>query len=105
MTLQRRRAAEIAAGDQESFFLDTLAEYPWARDTAGLAASTLDKLVKPVVEICRHYGVVPWHAKYPAGCTTPPSQRAMKEFLARWRDLLEHARKPAVACRSSRPRE
>ncbi|WP_082310146.1 tyrosine-type recombinase/integrase [Nonomuraea sp. SBT364] len=60
LTLQRRQAAEIAADDQENFFLDTLAEYQWARDAAGLAPSTLDKLIKPVLEICQHYGVVAW---------------------------------------------
>src|SRR6266508_6526423 len=60
VTLQRRRAAEVSAGDEQSFFLDTLAEYQWARDVAGLAASTLDKLVQPIVEICQYYGVVPW---------------------------------------------
>ena len=60
VTLQRRRAAELSEGDEERFFLDTLAEYQWARDTAGLAASTLDKLVKPVIEICQHYGLAPW---------------------------------------------
>ncbi len=60
VTLQRRKAAEASAGDEESFYLDTLAEYQWARDVAGLAATTLDRLVKPVVEICEHYGVVAW---------------------------------------------
>ncbi len=60
LTLQRRRAAETSAGGEESVFLDTVAEYQWARDVAGLAASTLDRLVKPVIEICEHYGVVAW---------------------------------------------
>jgi integrase len=60
VTLERRRAAAISVGDEQSFFLDTLAEYQWARDVAGLAASTLDQLVKPVIEVCQHYGVVPW---------------------------------------------
>ncbi len=27
VTLQRRKAAEVSDGDEESFFLDTLAEY------------------------------------------------------------------------------
>ena len=35
VTLQRRKAAEVSDGDEESFFLDTLAEYQWARDAAG----------------------------------------------------------------------
>src|SRR6266511_1724700 len=60
VTLQRRRAAEVSAGDEQSLFVDTLAEYQWARDVAGLAASTLDKLVQPIVEICQYYGVAPW---------------------------------------------
>jgi integrase len=60
VTLQRRKAAETSNGDEESFYLDTLAEYQWARDVAGLAATTLDGLVKPVIEICEHYGVVAW---------------------------------------------
>ena len=59
-TLQRRKAAEVSDGDEESFFLDTLAEYQWARDAAGLAATTLDRLTKPVLEICEHYGLAPW---------------------------------------------
>ena len=60
VTLQRRRAAEIDGGGEESFFLDTLAEYQWARDAAGLASTTLDRLTKPVLEICGHYGLAPW---------------------------------------------
>lgn len=59
VTLQRR-AADLSGGDEQSFFLDTLAEYQWARDVAGLAATTLDRLVKPMIEICEHYGVVAW---------------------------------------------
>jgi integrase len=60
VTLQRRRAAEATAGDEHGFFVDTLAEYQWARDVAGLAASTLDRLVRPVVELCEYYGLPPW---------------------------------------------
>ncbi|HEV8653348.1 MAG TPA: site-specific integrase [Actinomycetes bacterium] len=60
VTLQRRRAAEVTTDDEHSFFIDTLAEYQWARDVAGLAASTLDRLVRPVVELCEYYGLVPW---------------------------------------------
>ncbi len=60
LTMQRRQAAEITASDEASFFLDTLAEYQWARDVAGLAATTLDRLLKPVIEICEYYGVVAW---------------------------------------------
>jgi integrase len=161
VTLQRRQAAEIPAGDEASFFLDTLAEYQWARDVAGLAANTLDRLLKPVIEVCEHYGVVAWqltprqvdkyfagpgkrgrstvrqkmnlvdsyfafleqryageiarrfgaavespvdpfnrpHHRGDFGLRVPPSQRAAREFFARWRESLEQARKPAVACR------
>lgn len=60
LTLQRRQAAQVSTVDEESFFVDTLLEYQWARDVAGLAPSTLDKIVKPVVELCDHYGVAPW---------------------------------------------
>jgi integrase len=60
VTLQRQRAAEVTADDEHGFFVDTLAEYQWARDVAGLAASTLDRLVRPIVELCEFYGLVPW---------------------------------------------
>ncbi len=60
VTLQRRKAAEVSEGDEEGFFLDTIAEYQWARDAAGLASATLDGLVKPVIEVCEHYGLAPW---------------------------------------------
>jgi integrase/recombinase XerC len=161
VALQRRKAAEVSDGDEESFFLDTLAEYQWARDAAGLAATTLDRLTKPVLEICEHYGLAPWRLtprhvdKYFAGVgkrggstvrqktniidsyfafleqryageiarrygvavespidpfnrprhrgdfglRIPPSQRATREFFARWRDSLDQARKPLIARR------
>lgn len=51
VTLQRRRQARISVYDEESFFLDTLSEYQWARDAADLAPATLDGLIKPVVEV------------------------------------------------------
>src|SRR6202167_4474873 len=60
VTLQRRKAAQISEGGEEGFFLDTIAEYQWARDAAGLAQATLDGLVKPVIEVCEHYGLAPW---------------------------------------------
>jgi integrase len=60
VTLQRRRAAELSDGDEDAFFLDTVAEYQWARDAAGLAATTLDRLTKPIIEICRYYDLVAW---------------------------------------------
>ena len=161
ITLQRRKAAELSEGDEEGFFLDTIAEYQWARDAAGLAPATLDGLVKPVIEVCEHYGLAPWRLtprqvdKYFAGVgkrasatvrrkmnqidgyfafleqryageiarryglavespvdpfnrprhrgdfglRVPPSQRALGEFFARWRQSLDAARKPAVARR------
>ncbi|WP_405825970.1 tyrosine-type recombinase/integrase [Streptomyces sp. NBC_01390] len=161
VTLQRRRQARLPADDEESFFVDTLSEYQWARDAAGLAPTTLDALIKPVIEVCDFYGVAPWHLtprevdKYFAGpgkrahstlrgkinkidsyfafleqryagevmrrfgaavespidpfnrprhrgdfgLRIPPSQTAMKEFFARWREQLPCSRKYAVACR------
>jgi integrase/recombinase XerC len=160
VTLQRRKAAEIGDGDEDSFFLDTVAEYQWARDAAGLAPATLDGLTKPIIEVCQHYGLAPWRLtprqvdKYFAGVgkrasatvrrkmnqidgyfafleqryageisrrygvavESPvdpfnrprhrgdfglrmPSQRATREFFARWRDSLDQARKPLIARR------
>jgi integrase/recombinase XerC len=161
ITLQRRRSAAVSDGDEESFFLDTVAEYQWARDAAGLAATTLDRLVKPIIEICQHYGLVAWRLtprqvdlyfagpgkrgrstvrqkmnlidnyfafleqRYAGeiarrfgaavespvdvfnrprhrgdfGLRVPPSQRATREFFARWRDSLQDARKPVIARR------
>jgi len=78
VTLQRRREAEIRDGDEDGFFADTLLEYQWARDVAGLAPSTLDKLIKPVIEVAGYYGLPAWRLtprqmdKYFAG----PGKRA-----------------------------
>ncbi len=33
ITLERRKAAALSRGDEQSLFLDTVAEYQWARDT------------------------------------------------------------------------
>ncbi|MGW3931125.1 site-specific integrase [Streptomyces microflavus] len=161
VTLQRRLQARISTEDEESFFVDTLSEYQWARDAAGLEPRTLDRLVKPIVEVCDFYGTVPWQLtpremdRYFAGpgklaretvrqkmlkidgyfafleqryageimrrfgaavespidpfnrpvhrgdfgLRIPPSQVAMREFFASWRDQLPSARKYAVACR------
>ncbi|GAB2796865.1 hypothetical protein [Amycolatopsis magusensis] len=60
VTLERRRAAVTSEGDERAFFPDTIAEYQWARDVAGLAPSTLDQLIKPVIEVSEHYGTVAW---------------------------------------------
>lgn len=51
----------MSAQDEASFFVDALTEYQWARDSAGLAPSTIDQLIKPVIEDCDFYGTVPWH--------------------------------------------
>jgi integrase len=161
VTLQRRKDATVSDGDEESFFLDTIAEYQWARDAAGLAPATLDGLTKPVLEVCQHYGLFPWRLtprhvdKYFAGpgkrsrstvrrkmtvidsyfafleqryagevarryglavespvdpfnrprhrgdfgLRVPPSQRALREFFAGWREWLDQARKPLTARR------
>ncbi|SBW27840.1 phage integrase [Candidatus Protofrankia californiensis] len=60
MTLQRRAAVALNTEDEESFFRDTLAEYGWARDVAGLAEPTLRGLLQPVTELCGFYELVPW---------------------------------------------
>lgn len=60
VTLQRRAAATASDGDEQAVFLDSVAEYLWARDVAGLAAATLEHLTQPVIEICRHYDLVAW---------------------------------------------
>ena len=59
-------------------------------------------------EISRRYGVAvespvdpfnrPRH-RGDFGLRIPPSQRAMREFFARWRDSLDQARKPLIARR------
>ncbi|MFD7908430.1 tyrosine-type recombinase/integrase [Kitasatospora sp. NPDC059747] len=60
VTLQRRAAETSSPEDERALYQDTLAEYCWARDVAGLAPTTLHALVQPVMEICAFYGVVPW---------------------------------------------
>jgi integrase len=60
LTLQRRAAAISDSADEIAFFHDAVAEYTWARDVAGLAATTLGKLTKPVIELCGFYDTVPW---------------------------------------------
>lgn len=59
--LHRRVAAGVDSRDEQEFFQDTLVEYLWARDVAGLAASTLSGLAKPVEELCSFYDLAPWH--------------------------------------------
>jgi integrase/recombinase XerC len=62
VTFGRQRAGQVPPDDEEEerFFADTLAEYQWARDVAGLAPSTLARLTRPLIEVCEHYGLVPW---------------------------------------------
>jgi integrase/recombinase XerC len=62
VTFGRQRAGHAPPDDEEEerFFADTLAEYQWARDVAGLAPSTLARLTRPLIEVCEHYGLVPW---------------------------------------------
>lgn len=51
-----RCRAERGTLSERDYFFDTLAEYQWARDAAGLTPETVDKLVKPVIEICEYLG-------------------------------------------------
>lgn len=44
--LQRRAAAQSDAIDEQGFYLETVSEYLWARDVAGLAPTTLENLVR-----------------------------------------------------------
>lgn len=60
LTLQRRASESSSPEAERDFYQDTLAEYCWARDVAGLAPGTLQALVQPVVEVCTFYGIVPW---------------------------------------------
>jgi hypothetical protein len=53
--LQRRAAARADAGDEHGFYLETVSEYLWARDVAGLAPATPENLIKPVLELCSFY--------------------------------------------------
>ncbi|MCP3013005.1 site-specific integrase [Nocardiopsis dassonvillei] len=63
VALQRKRAATASAEEEQQFFLDTMAEYQWARDVAGLTAKSLTELTRPVFQLCEHYGVAPWKLK------------------------------------------
>src|SRR5438067_406017 len=61
LTLQERASAISSEADEVAFFHDTVAEYTWARDVAGLAATTLRQVVQPIIEVCDFYDTVPWH--------------------------------------------
>jgi integrase/recombinase XerC len=58
LTLQRRAAAISDSADETAAFQEAVAEYTWARDVAGLAATTLGKLTKPVIELCDVYEIL-----------------------------------------------
>ncbi|GAA1912810.1 hypothetical protein GCM10009837_41830 [Streptomyces durmitorensis] len=60
LTLGSQRGAGSGTDGQRAYFFDTLAEYQWAQDAAGLMPATIDQLVKPVIEVCDHYDLVPW---------------------------------------------
>ncbi|MFD5713652.1 hypothetical protein ACFWHW_25295 [Streptomyces pharetrae] len=47
LALQRRAAAISDSADEIAIFYDAVAEYTWARDVAGLAATTLGRLRAP----------------------------------------------------------
>ncbi|WP_319770501.1 hypothetical protein [Streptomyces europaeiscabiei] len=84
-SLHTYRSSCSGQRDQRSYFFDTLAEYQWARDAAGLMPSSIDQLVKPVIELCEHYDVVPWQLtptaldRYFAG----PGKQAKPTILAK----------------------
>ncbi|MEU0413911.1 site-specific integrase [Streptomyces griseorubiginosus] len=60
LTLQRRGVHPSSREAEQALYQDTLAEYCWARDVAGLAPTTLNRLVQPVIEVCTFYDVLPW---------------------------------------------
>ncbi|MEU0041005.1 site-specific integrase [Streptomyces sp. NPDC006333] len=60
VALQRRHSAAVSDGDEQDFFVDTIAEYQWARDAAGLMPRTIDQMIKPIFEVCDYYGLAPW---------------------------------------------
>ncbi|MFF7535100.1 site-specific integrase [Streptomyces bobili] len=60
LTLQRPNVHPSSREAEHALYQDTLAEYCWARDVAGLAPTTLNRLVQPVIEVCIFYDVLPW---------------------------------------------
>ncbi|WP_433616883.1 hypothetical protein ACQP2P_16125 [Dactylosporangium sp. CA-139114] len=60
VTLQRRARSGSSPQDEQALYQDSLAEYTWARDVAGLAGTTLQQLIRPVIEVCDFYECVPW---------------------------------------------
>lgn len=57
---RRSRATAKDPDEEERLFADTVAEYQWARDAAGLAPGTLEHLVQPILEVCDYFGVAAW---------------------------------------------
>ncbi|MFF3335380.1 hypothetical protein ACFYWX_38570 [Streptomyces sp. NPDC002888] len=89
LTLQRQSAATASAEAERAPYQDSLAEYVWARDVAGLSPRTLDSLVQPVLEICSYYDVMPWHLssrqldKYFAGPGKRPRNTTIRSKINR----------------------
>ena len=89
LTLQRATAATASAEAEQALFQDSLAEYVWARDVAGLSPRTLEALVQPVLEICSYYDVMPWHLtsrqldKYFAGPGKRPRHTTVRSKINR----------------------
>ncbi|MBJ7352739.1 MAG: hypothetical protein JHD12_19555, partial [Rhodococcus sp.] len=55
-----QRLASASGDDEHDFFRNTLVEYGWARDVAGLSPATLQRIMYPVIEICDYFDCVPW---------------------------------------------
>ncbi|MVO90247.1 tyrosine-type recombinase/integrase [Streptomyces sp. p1417] len=89
LTLQRKAFETSTATDERALFQDTLAEYCWARDVAGLSPRTLQILVQPVLEVCSFYDVVPWRLtsrdvdRYFAGPGKPGRHATMRSKINR----------------------
>ncbi|WP_084719055.1 tyrosine-type recombinase/integrase [Streptacidiphilus carbonis] len=89
LTLQRRASESSSSEDERALFQDTLAEYCWARDVAGLAPTTLQSLVQPVIEVCSFYDVMPWRLTpgaldhYFAGVGKPNRHSTMRSKITK----------------------
>lgn len=88
-TLQRAAAETSSPADERALFQDTVAEYLWARDVAGLAPSTLESLVKPLLQLCAFYDTVPWRLsprdvdRYFAGPGKAPKHSTTRSKITR----------------------
>lgn len=86
------------APGEDDLFIESLAVYRWARETAGLAPVSLDQLVQPVVELCAFYQVVPWRLSPPdvdayfagPGRRAVVTVRGKMNRLAAYFSFLEH---------------